>query len=88
MHPTTQDFIAVILIMLNTAQDYNQQYLDITAGNLHAFIGGYPNPNHRMRSCNSAMRQVMQENDLILEQPPQGHGATLTIRYFMPRLNA
>lgn len=83
--PTLQTFLAVIQILLDVAEAYGQPHKDIRAGDLHTFIGGYPSPNHRMPQCNNAMRQMMLNNDTVLIEPPQGQGATLTIRYFLPR---
>lgn len=87
MYPNTQAFKTIIRILLKTAESSNQEYLDINAGKLHRFIGGYPQPNNRMPVCNSAMKQLMQNGDLILAEPPSGQGAKLTIRYFVPRTN-
>lgn len=87
MYPNTQAFITVIRILLKTSESNNQAYLDINAGKIHKFIGGYPQQNNRMPICCSAMRKLMQKHDIILSEPPSGQGATLTIRYFLPRIN-
>jgi hypothetical protein len=85
MHPSKKDFRAIIIIMLRTAQSYNKTYLDINAASLHRFVGGYPNQNHRMPSCNDAMRSLLNDNDQILKVPKKLYGASLTIRYHLPR---
>jgi hypothetical protein len=35
-----------------------------------------------MPVCNDVMRCEMQPGDIVLHEPPQGRGASLTIRYF------
>jgi 5-methylcytosine-specific restriction protein A len=89
MYPNKQTFTTVIRIILKTADAYGKTSCDINAKQLHKFIGGYPPPrnhNHRMPNCNSAMKDLMQEGDEILAQPEKGVGASLTIRYYLPRL--
>lgn len=60
-------------------------HVDITSGDLHRQVGGYPGPNHRMPVCCGVMRGEMKHGDRILSAPPSGNGATLTIRYRLPR---
>jgi 5-methylcytosine-specific restriction protein A len=57
----------------------------VISGELHRRVGGYPVNNHRMPSCCDVMRAAMQEGDEIVGQPPKGKGATLSIRYNLPR---
>ena len=49
--------------------------------------GGYPasDGNHRMPLCVRVMRESMSDGDSVLCEPPSGTGATLTIRYLLPR---
>ena len=60
-------------------------FVDVTSGKLHRLVGGYPSRNHKMPSCCNAMTKAMQSGDTILAKPPKGRGATLTIRYLLPR---
>lgn len=86
MFPTVTDFQAIIQILISTAQAYGEPYCDIKAGELHRFVGGYPNENHRMPACNRAMRNLFLEGvDEVILEPAQGQGASLTIRYNLPR---
>ena len=62
-------------------KNMERNYIDITSGDIHLEMGGYPQPNPRMPSCCNAMRQLMLEGDIIISEPPKGNGATLTIRY-------
>lgn len=85
---TTAEFKATIKIKLRVAQAIGLNFLDINAGDLHTFLGGYPGNqnNNRMPACCNAIRYYFEEGvDLILEQPNGGAGATLTIRYIFPK---
>jgi 5-methylcytosine-specific restriction protein A len=57
----------------------------VTSRELHCLVGGYPSRNHRMPTCCRAMREAMQLGDRETEGPSKGNGATLTIRYLLPR---
>jgi len=49
--------------------------------------GSYPGPNHRMPVCCKVMKDAMAPDygDKVLQEPPSGQGASLTIRYVLPR---
>ncbi|RLI39941.1 HNH endonuclease [Candidatus Bathyarchaeota archaeon] len=83
--PTRADFQRVLNSIFNQAESKGLKFVDVTAGDLHRKVGGYPGPNHRMPLCCSVMKQNMQEGDIILYQPPSGQGASLRIRYKLPR---
>lgn len=57
----------------------------VNAGTLHRQVGGYSGRGHRMPACCSAMHSEMQYGDSILATPPKGQGASLTIRYVLPK---
>jgi hypothetical protein len=57
----------------------------INAGDLHREVGGYPGPSHKMPVCCRAMRSAMENGDRVIESPPSGNGASLTIEYRLPR---
>ncbi|MDR1257496.1 MAG: hypothetical protein LBJ86_07090 [Spirochaetaceae bacterium] len=57
----------------------------VNSGNLHRLVGGYPGTNHRMPICCSVMRQEMKDVDRIIDSPPKGNGASLSIEYQLPR---
>jgi len=63
-------------------------FVDVTSGELHGLVGGYPGKNHKMPVCCDVMRKAMQPGDSVLTSPPKGKGATLTIRYLLPRKNS
>ena len=83
--PIVQDFHHKLDIIYQFAQQKAKSYVDINSGKLHRQVGGYPRHSHRMRNCCSVMRQNMKSGDKILKEPSSGQGATLTIRYFLPR---
>lgn len=85
MPPRLEDFINALQEIFKEAQQQNQPFIDVKAGELHRRVGGYPSRNHRMPLCCRAMRRIMQPGDEILDEPRSGMGATLTIRYRLPR---
>lgn len=83
--PATADFREAIRKKLRLAELGNAAFLDINSGELHREVGGYPGPNAAMPSCCNAMYAEQKATDSILTQPPKGKGASLTIRYKLPR---
>ncbi|MBN9145697.1 MULTISPECIES: hypothetical protein [unclassified Novosphingobium] len=83
--PGTQDFVDAIRARLRQAELGNAGHLDINSGELHRSLGGYPGPKAAMPSCCNAMYAEQRASDQIISQPPKGRGASLTIRYFLPR---
>ncbi|MBZ5667277.1 MAG: HNH endonuclease [Acidobacteriia bacterium] len=84
--PTADEFREELFRMMHAA--FKQHgHVDINAGELHRRLGDYPGPNHRMPVCCEVMKAAMAEDagDRILEQPERGEGASLTIRYVLPR---
>ncbi len=83
--PTTDDFREAIRKKLRLAEMRQATFLDINSGELHRELGGYPGPKAAMPSCCNAMYAEQKAADSILAQPPKGKGASLTIRYKLPR---
>jgi 5-methylcytosine-specific restriction protein A len=50
-------------------------------------LGGYPGRDHRVPICCKVMKSAMARDygDMPLQEPPSGQGASLTIRYVLPR---
>jgi 5-methylcytosine-specific restriction protein A len=67
------------------AQKRGADHVEINAGELHRTVGGYPGPHHRMPLCCEAMYNEQKLDDQILMSPKSGKGASLTIRYKLPR---
>jgi 5-methylcytosine-specific restriction protein A len=82
---TAQQFLDELAGVLAEAQERGLQSVEIEAGWLHARVGGYPGQDHRMPACCNAMRKAMQPGDEIVAEPPRGAGASLKIRYRLPR---
>ena len=60
-------------------------FVDVTSGELYRSVGGRTGRDYRMAPCCDVMRQAMHSGDEVLKSPPKGRGATLTIRYLLPR---
>jgi hypothetical protein len=85
--PTAEDFKLELHRMMLEAMKEGRESVEIVAGDLHRRVGEYPGRNHRMPVCCEVMRGALAEDagDVILTQPPSGQGASLTIRYVLPR---
>jgi 5-methylcytosine-specific restriction protein A len=60
--------------------------IEVNAGQLHRIVGGYPGSHHRMPTCCKVMKAAMMPSaDYIVASPLKGMGASLTIRYAIPR---
>ncbi len=79
------DFRAGLNRLLRKAAEQGLPYVDVTAGELHRRVGGYPGTNHRMPTCCNVMQQQRGPRDRLLRAPPKGRGASVEIRYFRPR---
>jgi len=85
--PNADDFRNELYRMMLEAMKARRPFAEINAGELHRRVGDYPGKNHRMPVCCEVMRGALAPDagDVILEQPPSGQGASLTIRYVLPR---
>jgi 5-methylcytosine-specific restriction protein A len=83
--PNSYDFRAALRAELRAAELAKAEHLDVNAGNLHRRLGGYPGRAHRMPTCCLAMTGEQRTGDEILAAPPSRTGASLTIRYRVPR---
>ena len=81
-----QHFLAKLNQIFAAKTNAGEKEVTITSGELHRLLGGYPGTNHRMPICCAAMREIFDESkDTVLHSPESGIGATLTIRYALPR---
>lgn len=83
--PTDLDFQKSLDDLFAQAKQNNATEITIVSGDLHRSVGGYPSKNHRMPICCAVMRRNMTSGDRILSSPPKGDGATLVIKYQLPR---
>lgn len=84
--PTAADFRMEMYRMMYAAMQEGEATAEINSGELHRRVGGYPGANHRMPVCCQVMRGAYAPDagDVIVEEPPSGQGASLTIRYVLP----
>jgi len=87
MLPTADDFRDALSKIFMEAERMKLHYVDVRSGDLHRRLGSYPGKNHRMPVCCEVMKGIMMYGDKILSQPRSGKGATLVIRYQLPRSN-
>lgn len=81
MPPTKKDFEHTLQNRILIASKDGLLSVMINSGELHAIVGGYPGPDHRMPLCCQVMRESMREGDAIIQSPPSGQGASLIIEY-------
>jgi hypothetical protein len=79
MTPTAWDFRNRLTIILNTARQSGQSYIDVESDNLHKEAGGHSNSKHRMPVCRDVMIKMMRSGDSVLKE----HEETLMIRYVL-----
>lgn len=84
--PRAEEFRLELIRVFYEAVQQGKSTVEISAGELHRRVGDYPGANHRIPVCCEVMRSQFCPDDLIVEEPPSGQGASLTIRYRLPRL--
>jgi hypothetical protein len=83
--PSAVDFRTELRAQLGSAASLGWRHVEVNSGELHRIVGGYPGSDHRMPICCSVMEAEMRGGDEIVTAPPKGKGASLTIRYKLPR---
>ena len=83
--PTSETFRTLLSDSFAQANRAGARYIDIKSKDLHETVGGYPGTGHRMPVCCAAMHALRASGDEVLAGPPSGQGATLVIRYKLPR---
>lgn len=86
--PVKKDFQRALEEILREHDRQGEICADVKAGELHRRLGGYPGPGNRMPTCCDLMKENMEPGDEILNEPPKGRGASLRIRYKLPRPQA
>ncbi len=84
---TAEDFRDELYRIMDEAVREGRKYVDVNAGEVHRGLGGYPGPEHRVPVCCKVMKEAVAQDygDKVLQEPPSGQGASLTIRYKLPR---
>jgi hypothetical protein len=87
--PEKTDFEKALEAWFLEAEKDENPFVDIRADELHSRVGDYPGPFHRMATCCEVMYEHYQPaTDRILQFPPKGKGASMEIRYALPRTSA
>lgn len=83
--PRAGDFRQRLRADLLRAERQGLPFLDVSSRQLHQAVGGYPSEDNRMPACCKVMHTEMKAGDQVLASPPSGLGATLVVRYRLPR---
>jgi hypothetical protein len=71
---------------LNTIEKMGARSVELRADHLYSRVEGKLFVDtHKMSICSSVMRKSMQAGDKILNDPPDGDGRFLVIKYQLPR---
>lgn len=70
---------------LSRAAKRGAPHVEVNSGELHRKVGGYPGAAHRMPICCDVMNTQKKPGDEVISSPTRGKGASLTIRYKLPR---
>jgi hypothetical protein len=83
---TKQEFETELRHRFDLAEASGKSNIEVTAGDLHRAVGGYPGRNDRIPSCCDVMKAAMKDSrDEVTATPPGGRGATFQVRYVLPR---
>ncbi|MDE0521094.1 MAG: hypothetical protein OXH79_03960 [Boseongicola sp.] len=85
MGPAAEEFRTALRARLQRATEAGEMSLEVRSGDLHREVGDYPGPDHRMPVCCQVMRGEMTKADELVTAPPKGNGASVVIRYRLPR---
>ena len=83
--PNSETFKNALGKIFDEAQRDGKKVVEVVSGVLHRSVGGYPGKDHRMPACCNVMQSERKHGDAIIYEPPKGKGATLRIRYKLPR---
>lgn len=85
MTASSNEFRDTLQSLLETAEGLGFVAVEVNSGNLHRKVGGYPGQDHRMPTGCDAMYSAMGPRDEIVAQPESGRGASVVVRYKLPR---
>ncbi len=85
MAPTAKMFQAELDRLFNQAISDGKSYIDVRSGPFHREVGGYPGRDNRMPVLCGVLYKNIGPDDSCLSRPPSGLGATLEVRYVLPR---
>jgi 5-methylcytosine-specific restriction protein A len=79
------DFVRALDRIFRDRTEAGAPAVEVISGELHRKVGGYPGKGHAMPTCCDVMREAMRFGDEVVATPERGKGATLRIRYALPR---
>lgn len=82
---TSEQFKAALNEKFQQATRSGLNHVTLKSGTIHRELGYYPGKNHSMPSCCTVMKKAMRHGDVIIHQPPKGNGASVEIKYCLPR---
>ncbi len=85
MPDSVYDFQKALDSVFASALADGRDSVEVVSGDLHRLVGGYPGHDHRMPACCQVMKSNMKPGDSVVAGPPSGQGASLAIRYRIPR---
>lgn len=85
MKLTREKFESELDLVMKQSEQIGLVAIEVSSGNLHRRVGGYPGNDHRMPVCCEVMRTAMRSDDIVVSEPPKGKGAALVIRYHLPK---
>lgn len=84
--PTAGEFRAALHWRFYRAECGGANRVEVTAGDLYRETGAHPDDTDGMRSCCLVMRsEMLTDVDSVVSETGDGRGASLTIRYKVPR---
>lgn len=78
-------FLPTLLHVFREMEERGLRAFELSAADLYRYAGGDPRPSDRLAACCAALRGAMTAGDEILSEPDGGFGASLRIRYTLPR---
>lgn len=86
VEPSKSDEVRNLLVRkFNVAIAGGLNGIEVNAGELHSELGGYPGWRHTMPNICRIMKAETTDGDAVLSEPPSRQGASVTIRYRLPR---
>ena len=82
---TSDDFSKALQKIFEKESSKGKPSVIVNSGELHRIVGDYPGPDHRMPICCNEMKKAMNSTDRIISEPRKGSGASLIIKYTLPR---
>jgi 5-methylcytosine-specific restriction protein A len=83
--PSKADFQRVLDDIFREMDQKHKSEIIVTAREVYRRAGVLSGSDPSVALCCSVMRENMRPGDTVITEPPGGQGATLAIRYKLPR---